>query len=137
MSEAWAAEIPRLLLELGYWSLRQGRFDEARVLLRGAEASHPADPAPAMFLGMTLFAEGRHSDAERSYRALLERHPDDDLTRCFLAEALVAQKRWGEASALLQAVGAANRNPAAVGFARTLGEQIERGLFQNTGPTRR
>jgi Flp pilus assembly protein TadD len=137
MSEAWAAEIPRLLLELGYWSLRQGRFDEARVLLRGAETLRPADPAPAMFLGMTLFAEGHHTDAERSYRALLERHPDDDLTRCFLAEALLAQKRWGEASALLQVVGAANRNPAAVTFARTLGEQIERGLFQNAGPTRR
>jgi Flp pilus assembly protein TadD len=136
MSEAWAAEVPRLLLELGYWSLRQGRVADARVLLRGAEAMRPEDPAPAMFLGMTLFAEGRYADAEGSYRALLDVHADDDLTRCFLAEALVAQRRWAEAKALLEAVGAANRNPAAVAFARTLAEQIDRGLFLNTGPTR-
>jgi Flp pilus assembly protein TadD len=136
MSEAWAAEVPRLLLELGYWSLRQGRVADARVLLRGAEAMRPGDPAPAMFLGMTLFAEGRYADAESSYRALLERHPDDDLTRCFLAEALVAQNRPGEAKSLLQAVVGAQRQEAAVAFARTLGEQVERGLFQAAGSKR-
>jgi Flp pilus assembly protein TadD len=136
MSEAWAGELPRLLLELGYWSLREGRFDEARVLLRGAEAARPGDPAPPMFLGMTLFAEGRYTEAEGSYRALLERVPEDDLTRCFLAESLVAQRRFGEAKALLEAVVAAARQEAAVAFARTLGEQVERGLFQRAGPTR-
>jgi Flp pilus assembly protein TadD len=136
MSEAWAAETPRLLLELGYWSLRQGRIDDARVLLSGAEAMRPGDPAPTMFLGMTLFAERRYAEAEGMYRGVLERHPDDDLTRSFLAESLVAQKRWSEAKALLQAVVEANRHEAAVVFARTLGEQVERGLFQNTNPRR-
>lgn len=137
MNEAWAGEVPRVLLELGYWSLRQGRLDDARSLLRGAEALRPADPAPAMFLGMALFAEARYADAESSYRALLERHPDDDLTRAFLAEALVAQRRWAEAKALLSAVVAGDRQPAAVAFARTLGEQVERGLFQAVDPTTR
>jgi Flp pilus assembly protein TadD len=136
MSEAWAAEIPRLLIELGYWSLRQGRMEESRVLLRGASALHPQDPAPSMFLGMTFFAEGRYDEAERTYRAVLDRHSDDDLTRSFLAESLVAQKRWAEAKALLQAVVDANRHQAAVVFARTLGEQVERGLFESAGPTR-
>ena len=136
MSEAWAAEMPRLLIELGYWSLRQGRMEEARVLLRGASVLRPQDPAPAMFLGMTLFAEGRYDEAERTYRAVLDRHADDDLTRSFLAESLVAQKRWSEAKALLQAVVDANRHQAAVVFARTLGEQVERGLFESAGPTR-
>jgi Flp pilus assembly protein TadD len=135
MGEAWAGELPRLLLELGYWSLRQGRIEEARCLLRGAEALRPRDPAPAMFLGMTLFAEGRYDEAERTYRAVLDRH-DDDLTRSFLAESLIAQKRLSEAKALLQAVVDANRHEAAVVFARTLGEQVERGLFQSAEPTR-
>jgi Flp pilus assembly protein TadD len=136
MSEAWAADIPRLLIELGYWSLRQGRLEESRVLLRGVAALRPQDPAPAMFLGMAHFAEGRYDEAERAYRAVLDRHADDDLTRSFLAESLLAQKRWGEAKALLQAVVEANRHEAAVAFARTLGEQLERGLFQSAGPTR-
>jgi len=83
---------------------------------------------------MTLFAEQRYGEAEGTYRGVLARHPDDDLTRSFLAEALVAQKRWSEAKALLQAVVDANRHDAAVVFARTLGEQVERGLFQNAGP---
>jgi Flp pilus assembly protein TadD len=135
MSEAWAAEVPRVLLELGYFCLRKGRIDDARTLLRGAEALRPTDPAPSMFLGMALFAEGQYAEAERSYRALLERHPDDDLTRAFLAEALVAQKRWAEARTLLQAVIAAGRHQAAVAFASTLAEQVERGLFQGAGST--
>jgi Flp pilus assembly protein TadD len=136
MSEAWAAEVPRLLVELGYWALRQGRVGEARTLLKGAAVLRPEDPAPAMFLGMTQFAEGHYDEAERAYRAVLDRHADDDLTRAFLAETLIAQKRWSEAKAVLQAVVSANRHSAAVAFARTLGEQLERGLFQGAGPTR-
>jgi Flp pilus assembly protein TadD len=136
MSEAWAAEVPRLLVELGYWALRQGRVTEARSLLKGAAVLRPQDPAPAMFLGMTLFAEGRYDEAERAYRAVLEHHADDDLTRSFLAEALIAQRRWGEARAVLEAVVSANRHSAAVAFARTLGEQLERGLFQSAGQVR-
>jgi Flp pilus assembly protein TadD len=136
MGEAWAAEVPRLLIELGYWALRQGRLEDSRALLRGAAALRPQDPTPAMFLGMTFFAEGRYDEAERTYRAVLDRHADDDLTRSFLAESLVAQKRWSEAKDLLRAVVDANRHEAAVVFARTLGEQVERGLFQSAGPTR-
>jgi hypothetical protein len=89
-----------------------------------------------MFLGMTFFAEGRYDEAERTYRAVLDRHADDDLTRSFLAESLVAQRRWSEAKALLKAVVDTNRHEAAVVFARTLGEQVERGLFESAGPTR-
>jgi thioredoxin-like negative regulator of GroEL len=85
---------------------------------------------------MTQFAEGHYDEAERAYRAVLDRHADDDLTRAFLAETLIAQKRWSEAKAVLQAVVSANRHSAAVAFARTLGEQLERGLFQGAGPTR-
>ena len=136
MGEAWAAEIPRLLIELGYWALREGRLEESRALLRGASALRPHDPTPEMFLGMTFFAEGRYDEAERTYRAVLDRHAEDDLTRSFLAESLLAQKRWGEAKALLQSVVDANRHEAAVVFARTLGEQVERGLFQGAGPSR-
>ena len=136
MAQAWAAEIPRLLIELGYWTLREGRLDDSRALLRGAMALRPQDPAPEMFLGMTFFAEGRYDEAERTYRAVLDRHADDDLTRSFLAESLLAQKRWSEAKALLRSVVEANRHEAAVVFARTLGEQVERGLFQSAGPSR-
>jgi Flp pilus assembly protein TadD len=136
MSEAWAAEVPRLLIELGYWALRQGRLDDSRTILRGAAALRPQDSTPAMFLGMTFFAEGRYDEAERTYRAVLDRHADDDLTRSFLAESLVAQRRWSEAKALLKAVVDTNRHEAAVVFARTLGEQVERGLFDSAGRTR-
>lgn len=136
MSEPWAVEVPRLLIELGYWALRQGRLEDSRTILRGAAALRPQDPTPAMFLGMTFFAEGRYDEAERTYRAVLDRHADDDLTRSFLAESLVAQRRWSEAKALLKAVVDTNRHEAAVVFARTLGEQVERGLFDSAGPTR-
>jgi Flp pilus assembly protein TadD len=136
MTPAGAAEVPRLLIELGYWTLREGRLDDSRALLRGAAALRPQDPAPAMFLGMTFFAEGRYGEAERTYRAVLDRHADDDLTRSFLAESLLAQKRWSEAKALLSSVVEANRHEAAVVFARTLAEQVEKGLFQSAGPSR-
>jgi Flp pilus assembly protein TadD len=136
MSDALPPEVPRILLELGYWALRRGRIGEARSLLKGAAALRPEDPAPAMFLGMTSFADRRYDEAERAYRAVLEQHPDDDLTRSFLAETLVAQKRWAEAKALLGAVVAANRHSAAVAFARTLGDQLDKGLIQGAGSTR-
>jgi len=122
-------DVPRLLLELGYWGLRRGRIAEAQVLLKGAQALLPTEPGPAMFLGMAHFAAGRYPEAERTYRQSLERH-DDDLTRSFLGESLIAQKRWAEAEETLRAVVAHNRQPAAVTFASELLTQLKRGLFQ-------
>lgn len=130
MAEDRQQDVPRLLLEMGYWSVRQGMTAEAQVLLKGAQALRPHDPTPTMFLGMAQFAVGRFADAERLYRQVLERHDDDDLTRAFLGESLIAQKRWGEAEELLQAVVKADRQPAAVTFASELLTQLKRGLFQ-------
>jgi Flp pilus assembly protein TadD len=121
--------VPRLLMELGYLGIRKGRVAEAQVLLKGAQALRPADPTPAMFLGMAHFASGRYSEAERTYRQILEKH-DDDLTRSFLGESLIAQKRWAEAEEALQAVVERNREPTAVTFASELLTQLKRGLFQ-------
>ena len=56
--------------------------------------------------------------------------------RVHLALSLSSRGRSGEAKALLQSVVDANRHEAAVVFARTLGEQVERGLFQSAGPSR-
>ena len=122
-------DVPRLLLELGYWGVRRGRIAEAQVLLKGAQALLPDEPGPAMLLGMAHFAAGRYPEAERTYRQILERH-DDDLTRSFLGESLIAQKRWAEAKEALRAVVEGKRHPEAVRFASELLAQLERGLFQ-------
>jgi Flp pilus assembly protein TadD len=129
VSEAWEESVPRLLLELGYWCIRNGQPADAQVLLRGARAWRPSDPTPAMFLGMADFAAGRYPEAERAYRDILEKH-DDDLTRAFLAESLIAQKRWNEATTLLESVVQKDRQPAATTFARELLQQLKNGLFQ-------
>lgn len=123
-------DVPRLLLELGYWSVQRGRTAEAQVLLKGAQALLPNEPGPEMFMGMAHFAAGRYSEAERTYRQVLERHDDDDLTRAFLGESLIAQKRWAEAKETLRAVVELNRQEAAARFAGELLAQLERGLFQ-------
>ena len=132
MTEAWEESAPRLLLELGYWCIRNGQAADAQVLLRGARAYRPNDPTPAMFLGMADFAAGRYPEAERAYREVLEKH-DDDLTRAFLAESLIAQKRWNEATTLLEGVVQKDRQPAATTFARELLQQLKNGLFQRRG----
>jgi hypothetical protein len=82
-----------------------------------------------MFLGMARFAAGKPEDAERAYREILESQ-DDDLTRAFLAESLLAQRRWDEARALLEKVVGADRQPAAVRFAKELLGGLESGVFQ-------
>jgi Flp pilus assembly protein TadD len=133
MTEDWQADVPRLLLETGYWSLKAGSLAQARTLLQGAEALRPQDPTPKMFLGMVSFAERRFADAERAYRGVLDGHADHDLTRAFLGEALIAQKRWPDAQAVLESVVEANRHEAAVAFASELLGQLKSGLFQRAG----
>jgi len=132
VAEVWEESVPRLLLELGYWCVRNGKAADAQTLLRGAQAFRPHDPTPLMFLGMADFAAGRYAEAERAYRKILETH-DDDLTRSFLAESLIAQKRWAEATTLLEGVVQKDRQPAAVTFARELLTQLKNGLFQRRG----
>lgn len=123
-------EVPRLLLETGYWCIRQGMIPEARSLLKGAQVLAPGSPAPSMFLGMAHFAAGEYVEAERTYREVLGRHEDDDLTRAFLGESLIAQRRWGEAQRVLKEVVERNRHPAAITFATELLTQLQRGLLQ-------
>jgi Flp pilus assembly protein TadD len=122
-------EVPRLLLELGYWCVQQGQHADAETLLSGARALRPDNTTAAMFLGMARFAAGRPAEAERVYREILEGR-DDDLTRAFLAESLLAQKRWKEARSLVEEIVTANRHPAAVRFAGELLEGLKSGIFQ-------
>jgi Flp pilus assembly protein TadD len=122
-------EVPRLLLELGYWCVQQGQPADAETLLSGARALRPDNTTAAMFLGMARFAAGRPAEAERVYREILEGR-DDDLTRAFLAESLLAQKRWKEARSLVEEIVTANRHPAAVRFAGELLEGLKSGIFQ-------
>jgi Flp pilus assembly protein TadD len=133
MTQDWQSDVPRLLLEVGYWSLKTGSFAQARTLLQGAEALRPHDPTPKMFLGMVAFAEKRYAEAERVYRAVLDVHADHDLSRAFLGESLIAQRRWPDAEATLEAVVQANRHEAAVTFASELLAQLKNGLFQRLG----
>lgn len=130
MAEAWEDNLPRLLLEMGYFALKRGSLSDAHALLKGAQALRPGDPTPAMFRGMAHFAAGEYAEAERSYRGILDTHKDDDLTRTFLAESLVAQKRWSDAQSLLAAVIKDDRHKAAVGFARELLNGLARGFLQ-------
>jgi predicted Zn-dependent protease len=125
--------LARLLLELGYLSLKRGRLPDAEAMLRGARALRPAEPAPGMFLGMVRFADAAYGEAERQYREVLEGHPEDDLTRAFLGEAQVAQRRWAEARETLESVVRAGRHPAATAFAGQLLGELDRGTFQQSG----
>src|SRR5688572_2752262 len=130
MAEAWEENLPRLLLEMGYFALKRGSLSEAHALLRGAQVLRPTDPTPGLFRGMAHFAAGDYAEAEKSYRQILETHKDDDLARAFLAESLVAQKRWNDAQSLLAAVVKDGRHKAAVDFARELLNGLARGFLQ-------
>jgi len=130
MSEAWEENLPRLLLEMGYFALKRGSLSDAHALLKGAQALRPQDPTPNMFRGMAHFAAGDYVEAEKSYRGILEAHAQDDLTRTFLAESLIAQKRWSEAQTILAAVIKSDRHKAAAGFALELLNGLARGYLQ-------
>ena len=129
MSEGWEDNLPRLLLEMGYWGLQRGAVADAEVLLRGAQALRPQDPTAGMFLGLVYFSSRRYAEAETSYRRILDKH-EDDLTRAFLGEALIAQKRWDEAKQELETVVRQDLNPTAVTFARELLDTLSKGIFQ-------
>jgi Flp pilus assembly protein TadD len=133
MAEGGDDGLARLLLELGYFCLQQGRIAEAEALLRGARALRPQEAAPGLCLGMVRFAQGGYAEAERQYREVLAGHPDDDLTRAFLGEAQIAQRRWADARQTLEPVARAGRHPAAAAFAGQLLGQLDRGLFQRSG----
>jgi uncharacterized protein HemY len=132
MARAGDDALARLLLELGYLCLREGRFAEAETLLRGAGALRPREVAPGLCLGMVRFAQGGYAEAEQRYREVLAEHPDDDLVRAFLGEALIAQRRWVDARQTLEPVARAGRHPAAAAFAGELLGQLDRGLFQRS-----
>jgi Flp pilus assembly protein TadD len=130
MPEAWEENLPRLLLEMGYFALKRGSLSDAHVLLKGAQALRPKDPTPGMFRGMAHFAAGDYGEAEKTYRTILETHAEDDLTRTFLAESLIAQKRWSDAQTLLAAVIKNDRHKAAAGFALELLNGLAKGFLQ-------
>ena len=129
MAEAGEDDLPRLLVEMGYWGLQRGAVTDAEVLLRGAQALRPKDPTPGMFLGLVYFSSRRYAEAEAAYRRILDEH-EDDLTRAFLGESLIAQKRWDEAKQELETVVRQDLSPSAVTFARELLDTLSKGIFQ-------
>ncbi len=130
MTHEWESQVPRLLLELGYFCLQSELFPQAQVLFEGAQALRPQDPVPPMLMGLLYFAQNQYAEAERVYQKVLQQHPDHDLTRAFLAETLIAQKRYAEAEKLLSAVVERNRDAGAVTFARELLSVLRQGVFQ-------
>ncbi|MCS7313307.1 MAG: tetratricopeptide repeat protein [Acidobacteria bacterium] len=130
MTHEWESQIPRLLLELGYFCLQSELFSPAQVLIEGAQALRPQDPVPSMLMGMVYFAQNQYTEAERAYQKALGQDPDHDLTKAFLAETLIAQKRYAEAEKLLSAVVERNRDADAVTFARELLSVLRQGVFQ-------
>jgi Flp pilus assembly protein TadD len=130
MAHEWEAQLPRLLLEMGYFCLQSELFPQAQVLIEGAQALRPQDPVPPMLMGMWYFAQNQFAEAERTYQKVLQAHPDHDLTKAFLAETLIAQKRYAEAEKLLSAVVERNRDADAVTFARELLTLLRQGVFQ-------
>ena len=133
MTRDFQEQIPRLLLELGYFSLRMGSMPEACALLEAAQTLRPSDPTPALFLGMLHFAQGQYAGAERLYRQVLQQHEEHDLARAYLAESLIVQKRWSEAESMLNTVTNNTRDPQAVAFAGGLLNGLRAGIFQRAG----
>lgn len=132
MSNAFAEDVPRLILEMGYLCMKTGSLPQAQAYLEAAQALRPNDPTPPMFMGMWHFAQGHFGDAEKSYRRVLDTHASHDLTRAFLAESLIAQKRWPEAEKILASVVQANKDAAAVTFAQELINGLKLGVFHRT-----
>lgn len=130
MAHEWESQVPRLLLELGYFCLQSELFPQAQVLIEGAQALRPQDPVPLMLMGLLYFTQNQYAEAERAYQKALGQDPDHDLTKAFLAETLIAQKRYAEAEKLLSAVVERNRDADAVTFARELLSVLRQGIFQ-------
>jgi len=130
MSTEYQEQVPRLILELGYLSMQKGSMQQAQVLFEAAQALRPADPTPALFLGMLQFAQEQFPTAEKVYRQILQQHDGYDLARVYLAESLIAQKRWAEAEPLLTTVTQKKRDEKAVQFADSLLSALRTGIFQ-------
>ncbi len=126
----WQEEIPRLLLELGYFTMKVGLFEESQTLLGGVAELRPDDPIPRLFQGMLWFARSEYRKAEDVYRQLLNTHPDFHLAKVYLAESLMAQRRWSEAERLLSEVLSGIDDGPEVTFARELLNGLRKGLFQ-------
>jgi len=129
-TDGWQDQLPRLLVEAGYYNIKWGRSAEADTLLKGAQEMLPDSPAPAIFRGILLISQSKYVDAEAWYRKMMERYPDDDNLSVYLAEVLVFQKRWSEAETLLHKIVSRAQEDSILELAKSMLEGLQTKVFQ-------
>lgn len=115
------AEIVRLLLRLGYWSVWHGLYQEAATLFNGARAARPRSEVPV--LGMAVLALVMQQ-ADAAVRLLRETAvplaPDSELVRAHLGCALRLAGQETEGNALLATLASTGLDPDARHMATNL-----------------
>ncbi len=105
--EAQPTKIPEQaqdLLEKSYWTLADGRAQEAEALAREALDIAPDNPTLLNHLAVALSMQRREKESEAVIRRMAELHPDYLFARCAMAQLCAREKRLEEARAWLDPV---------------------------------
>jgi Flp pilus assembly protein TadD len=86
---------PAVYVNLAVVRMREGRYDEARVLLQKSLSLNPHQRMVHHNLGDILYNEGNPEGAVEEYLLELQIHPDSAITREHLAVAQAAADRMG------------------------------------------
>lgn len=123
MSDA-SAELPQLLMEIGYVATGAGLKPQAEAIFKGVAALRPQSEMPWIGLAVTQLNAGNPQAAQRLLREeALQRAPQSDTAKSFLGLALRQAGHNAESFALLREVADYGTDETARAMARGLLDQ--------------
>lgn len=118
------AELVRLLMRIGYWSVWHGLFAEAATLFTGARAARPQSELPVLGMAVLALAMQKPDSAVQLLREhALPLNPDSELVQAHLGCALRMAGQESEGLYLLERIAALGTDADARLMATNLLEQ--------------
>jgi hypothetical protein len=109
-----SAEVVRLLLRIGYWSLWNGLYAEAAALFNGAKAARPESEVPVLGMAVLAMVMQQPDSAVQLLRdKALSLNPQSELVQAHLGCALRLAGREAEGQEILSRLATTGREPDA------------------------